>query len=369
MNAFSILFSDNFRGDDLSGLTRKRTLASISVGSRYRLIDFSLSALVNANVPNIGILVNNNYNSLVDHVGWGKDWDLNRKNSGLKIITPMSDTGLKAVTTNKFDALGNALFYLDSVLQDYVILADTNIIANINYKEMLDYHINSGSDITVAYTYKQPADQDSQIIFDDRGRVYDSLYHIKGYNEVVATQLKVHILSKSLLREVIQRGVTVGWENLMRDYISKNYNKLNVYAYQVHGYCKVINNIKDYYDFNMDLLNEDIRNELFLSGVDILTRVKDSVPSFYSETSEVRNSVLADGCLIKGSVENSIISRDVVIEEGAVVKNSIIMNRCVIGKGAIVNNTIMDRRSHVSEGTNVSGTTTEPYIIHKEVRV
>ncbi|MBF0709883.1 MULTISPECIES: glucose-1-phosphate adenylyltransferase subunit GlgD [unclassified Gemella] len=367
MNAFSILLSDNFRGDDLLGLTKKRTLASIPIGSRYRLIDFILSSLVKANISNIGLVVNNNYNSLVDHVGWGKDWDLNRKNAGLKIITPMSDTGLKAVNANKFDALANALFYLDYVLQDYVILADANIVANINFEEMLEYHKRTGADITVAYTYKEPSARDTQIVFNDRGKIYDSYYHINGHNEVVATQLKVHILSKQLLKEVINRGLTLGWEDMMRDYISKNYNKLNVQAYRVHGYCKVINNIQDYYNFNMDLLHDDVREELFLSGTEILTRVKDSVPSFYSETAEVSNSVLADGCTIKGKVENSIISRGVVIEEGVVVRNSIIMNGCVIGKNSDINHTIIDRRASVSEGTRVSGTHKEPYIVHKEV--
>ncbi|MDO4813734.1 MAG: glucose-1-phosphate adenylyltransferase subunit GlgD [Gemella sp.] len=369
MNAFSILFSDNFRGDDLSGLTKKRTLASLPIGARYRLIDFTLSSLVKAQVANIGLIVSNNYNSLVDHVGWGKDWDLNRKNAGLKIITPVTGTGLKAVINNKFEALGNALFYLDSVLQDYVILADTNIVANINYEEMLEYHKNTGADITVAYTYQEPAPQDTQIVFNDRGKIYDSFYHVNGFNEVVPTQLKVHILSKHLLKDLVQRGVTLGWENLMRDYISKNYNKLNVQAYRVHGYCKVINNIQDYYNFNMDLLHDEVREELFLSGTDILTRVKDSVPSLYTETSEVKNSVLADGCTIKGMVENSVISRGVVVEEGAVVRNSIIMNGCVIGKNTNINHTIMDRRAKVSEGVAVSGTATEPYIVHKEVEI
>lgn len=369
MNAFSILFSDNYRGDDLSGLTRVRTLSSIPIGARYRLIDFMLSSLVTSGIPNIGILVNHNYNSLVDHVGWGKDWDLNRKNSGLKIITPMVDGVGKSIITSKFDALENAMFYLDEVLQDYVILADANIIANIDFKEMLQYHEEKNADITIAYTYAEPKAQDSQIIFDERGRVYDSLYRINGYDEKVATQVRIHIMSKSFFKSIIERGLTLGWENLMRDFISKNFNKLNVYAYEIKGYFRSIDTITDYYQFNMDLLNDAVREELFLSGTEVLTRVKDSVPTFYGENADVQNSVLADGCIVKGTVENSVISRDVVVEEGAIIRNSIIMTKCVISKNAVVENTIMDRYAAVSENRRVAGTEVEPYIIHKGITV
>lgn len=369
MNALSILFSDNYKKDDLSGLTKRRTLSSMPIGSRYRLVDFMLSSLVKAGVPNIGMLVNQNYNSLVDHLGWGKDWDLNRKNSGLKIVTPMVNHLGKPVASNKFDALGNALFYLDEVLQDYVILADSNIIANIDFKEMLAYHQQRNADITVAYSYRQPNEQDSQIIFDERGRIYDSLYRINGHSDIVATQLKIHIMHRDVMKALIEKGVTLGWEDLMRDYIAKNYNKLNVYAYEVKGYCKVINNINDYYNFNMDLLNDNVREELFLNGTEILTRVKDSVPSFYGENANVLNSVLGDGCIINGTVENSVISRDVVVEEGAIIRNSIIMSKCVIGKNSNINNTIMDRYSTAKEGTIVSGTELEPYVVHKFMNI
>lgn len=369
MNALSILFSDNYRRDDLSGLTKKRTLSALPIGSRYRLVDFMLSSLVKAGVPNIGILVNQNYNSLVDHLGWGKDWDLNRKNSGLKIITPMVNDLGKTNLVNKFDALGNSLFYLNEVLQEYVILADANIVANVDFKEMLKYHKDTNADITVAYSYRKPAEKDSQIIFDERGRIYDSLYRMHGHDEVVPTQLKIHILHRDRYKEIIEKGLTLGWEDLMRDYISKNYNKLNVYAYEVKGYSKVINNINDYYDFNLDLLHDNVRQELFLSGTSILTRVKDSVPSFYGEKSNVINSVLADGCIIHGTVENSVISRDVIIEEGAVVKNSIIMTKCRIAKNSKLSHTIMDRYSATSENTDVGGTAVEPYIVHKNVTI
>lgn len=369
MNALSILISDNYKNENLSGLVRKRTLSSIPIGSRYRLIDFMLSSLVEARISNIVVLANNNYDSLVDHLGSGKDWDLSRKNSGLKIITPLANDKGKAIAVNKFDALSNSLYYLDKVLEEYVIVADANIIANVDFNSILNWHIETNADITIGYAYLRPSEKDTQIIFDDRGRIYDSLYHMYGSNEIVPTQLEIQIMSKRLYKEIVEKGMTLGWENMMNDYISKNFNKLNVYGYEIRGYCRVINNIRDYFEFNMDLLNDHIRAELFLSKTEILTRVKDSVPTFYGENADVKNSILADGSIIKGSVENSIISRDVVIEEGAVVKNSIIMTKCHIESDTVIENTIIDRYSKVTRGTRVSGTRNEPYIIHKGTTV
>lgn len=365
MNALSILISDNYKNENLSGLVRKRTLSSIPIGSRYRLIDFMLSSLVEARISNIVVLANNNYDSLVDHLGSGKDWDLSRKNSGLKVITPLANDKGKAIAVNKFDALSNSLYYLDKVLEEYVIIADANIIANVDFNSILNWHMETNADITIGYAYLRPSEKDTQIVFDDRGRIYDSLYHMYGGSEIVPTQLEIQIMSKRLFREIVEKGMTLGWENMMNDYISKNFNKLNVYGYEIRGYCRVINNIRDYYDFNMDLLNDNVRSELFLSKTEILTRVKDSVPTFYGENADVKDSILADGSIINGYVENSVISRDVVIEEGAVVKNSIIMTKCYIEADTVIENTIIDRYSRVTRGTRVSGTRNEPYIIHK----
>lgn len=365
MNAFCILFADTFNQGEMSSLVNNRTLASVPVASRYRLIDFMLSSLVKSGVPNIGLVVNNNYNSLMDHVGWGKDWDLNRKNSGLKLITPMADTLGKNIPTNKFEGMATTLNYVDSLLQEYCILADGNIISNIDFKDLLRFHEESKADITLAYINKKPKKGENELIFDSKNRVYDSLYHISDYNEERATQVKIHIMTKELYKGITKKGLTLGWENLVRDYVSKNFNKLNVYAYEIKGYCRSINNLRDYFDFNMSLLNDNIRKQVFVAGEGILTRIKDSVPTTYGATSLVKNSVLGDGCNIKGVVENSILFRDVVIEEGAVVRNSIVMTGSVIKKGANIDYVISDRYSGVGENVVLKGNENCQVLIEK----
>lgn len=354
MNAFCILFADCYKNYDIGGFIKNRTLASLPVGCRYRMVDFMLSSLVKAEVPNIGILTTNNYNSLMDHVGWGKDWDLNRKNSGLKIIPPLAISNT-TVARNKFEALNDAVPYISAIMQDYCILSDTNIISNIDFKDLLKFHKENNADITVVCTKREPLSGEIEMIVDNKNRAYDSLYHQNGADYEANTLLKITLMHKNLLKEIIQKGNTLGWEDVVRDYISKNFNRLNVYVYDVKGYSKVINDLDTYFDFNMDLLNEDVCKELFLSGTEILTRVKDSVPTLYGKNAKVSNSLFADGCHIFGKVENSIIFRDVIVEEGAEVKNSIIMSGTVIKSGAKLNYVITDKFVKINENKELKG--------------
>ena len=365
VNAFCVLFADNYRNDDLQGLVRNRTLASLAVASRYRMIDFMLSSLVKAEVSNIAVVTNYHYKSLMDHLSWGKDWDLNRKNSGLKFITPMSNHHSNRVAQNKIEALGDASKYADTLLEEYCILADGNIVGNIDFRDMVNYHKSTNADITLAYTYRKPQQRESQIIFDDKNRVYDSLYHYDGYDQVCPTQVKIYIMSKQMFKELVKKGTTLGWQDLLLDFITKNFHRLNVYGYEIKNYNRTINSVQEYYNFNRDLLNPEKLNELFLSGTDILTRVADSVPTTYGDGAIVKNSILGDGCEINGIVENSILFRDVVVEEEAVIKNSIVLPNCVIKKSAYLDCVILDKYAVVSEKVELKGTENCQVIVEK----
>lgn len=368
MNAFSILFSDGFKNYDIGGFVRNRTLASLPVGCRYRMVDFMLSSLVKANVPNIGILATNNYNSLMDHVGWGKDWDLNRKNSGLKILPPLaiSNTG---VARSKFEALNHALPYINSMLQKYCILADSNIIGNIDFRDMLDFHEKNNADFTVVCVKRKPRNGEIEMMVDSKNRAYDSLYHQFGADYECNTLIKVTLMNKEMLLDMIKKGNSQGWEDIVRDYISKNFNRFNVYAYELNGYCKVVDSLDSYFNLNMDLLNENVSKELFLSDTEILTRVKDSVPTLYGPDANIKNSMLADGCKINGSVENSIIFRDVIIEDGAQVNNSILMSGTVVKKGAKLDYVITDKSVSIGENKDLKGDKNRQFTVPKFIEI
>lgn len=367
MNAFCILFSDSFKNYDIGGFVKNRTLASLPIACRYRMVDFILSHLVKASVPNIGILATSNYNSLMDHVGWGKDWDLNRKNSGLKIIPPLAITN--SIARTKFEALSNAEPYINSMLQDYCILADSNIICNIDFKDMLEFHESKNADFTVAYVKRKAMLGEIELEIDEKNKAFSSLYHPNGTNYECNTLVKITILHKNVLKDLILKGTSHGWEDMVKDYISKNFNRLNVYAYEIKGYSAVITNLDNYFEFNMDLLKEEVSKELFLSETDILTRVKDSAPTLYGENAETKNSMFADGCRIFGKVENSLISRDVVIEEGAEVKNSIIMSGTTIKAGAKLDYVIADKGAYISEDKELKGDKNCQFTISKGKKI
>ena len=365
IKAFCVLFADNYRNDDLQGLVRNRTAAALPVISRYRMVDFMISSLVHANIDNIAVLTNHNYKSLLDHMSHGKDWDLNRKNRGLKFITPMSNYLSTRIPQNKIEALANTMVYTQSLDEEFVILADTNIIGNIDFKEMFQYHLDTGSDITVAYTYRKPNVGESQIIFDENHKVYESLYHFDGSENICATQVKIYILTKELFNGIVKKGLTLGWEDILRDYIAKNLETLRVFAYQIKGYLKVVNNIKDYYDLNMDMLDFNNLKDVFLSGTDIITRVQDTVPTIYGKNAVVKGSILGDGSKINGTVESSMVFRDVVVEEGAVVRSSIILSDAVIKTGSHLDYVIADKGVVVKQHTVLTGTEEVQVVVDK----
>ena len=369
MNAFCILFSDSYEKLDLSELTDNRTLASVPFGGRYRLVDFILSSLVGANVHNIGIITRNNYGSLMDHVGWGKDWDLNRKNSGIKFLTPFLKDNSSAFISNKIEALNSVIDFIKSSLPEYCILCDSNIIMNIDLKKFMEYHAEKEADITVAYKTMKSDAKELELTLNEYGRVVDTLFHQYPIPEEKDIQLNLLMLKKDLLISLIEKGITYGWYSLKKNVIAHGFNDYRIYGYNVSGYTSVIDSVENFYRTNMDLLNTDVRLELFHGKNQILTRIKDSVPTMYGENAVIKNSLVADGATIDGVVENCIIFRDVKIKKGAVVKNSIIMQGTEIGENSKLECVITDKDVSIGDEKLLAGTETMPFIINKGKRV
>ena len=365
MNAFCILFADSNETLDLSELSNERTLASVPFGGRYRLVDFALSSLVGAQIHNIGIVTRNNYGSLMDHVGWGKDWDLNRKNGGIKFLTPFLGNSDSAAISNRIESLNGAMDYIRSALPEYCILCDSNIIMNIDLEKFMEYHEAKGGDITFAYTNMATNTKELEVTLNDDGKLVDTLYHQYPHKEEKNIQLNMIILKKDLLISLIEKGITYGWYSIKKNVLANGYGEYKIYGYKVEGYTSVINSVETFYKTNMDLLCKDVRMELFMGKNPILTRIKDSVPTIYGENCNICNSLIADGCTIDGTVENCIIFRDVKIEKGAVVKNSIIMQNTTVKADASLNCVITDKDVIIGEGRLLAGTETMPFIINK----
>ncbi len=361
-----ILYSESY-GVAPNELVSERTLATVPFAGRYRLIDFILSSLVKAKIFNIGILTKEHYGSLQDHLGWGKDWDLDRKTGGLKILTPFAKAET-ASTRNRsgVDALWSAKGYIEMCDEDYVILADTNQVMNIDFTSMIKSHIEQKADITLLYQNHDNAVYNGVVLdCNSSGRVVDAYFTVGQENEIQSAMLNVVIFDKKLLLSLLDRAFTFGWTNLVRDFITKNISKLNIYGFEHKGYCAVVNTVADYYQASMDLLKRDIRKELFYSDTPVLTRVKNSVPTIYGFDCKVQNSLIADECEINGELNNCIVFRGVKIQKGAVLNNCIIMQRSSIGSGAKLNCVITDKDVIVEDHHVLSGYSSYPFIISK----
>jgi glucose-1-phosphate adenylyltransferase len=365
MNALGVLFS-NIHDDDLKDLTLNRTTASVPFGGRYRLVDFILSNLVNANIFNVAIITKTNYHSLMDHLETGKAWDLNRKNGGLAIFPPFACNSLKNVYRGKLEALIGIKTFLDNAREEYIVLSDCNIVCNLDLRDIIEKHIDSDADITIVYHSSKHVAQNDLILKVDKNEcVYDISIALKECTVRSNIGLGTYIIKRELLVKIVEDAYAHGYFDFEREYLQKNIHFIKICGYENKGYSAAINSISKYYKCNMDLLNSNVRKELFYENGKIYTKAKDTVPAKYGSSARVSNSLIADGTIIKGTVENSIIFRGVKIEEGACVRNSIIMQSTVIEKDSQLDYVITDKNVLITPGRVIIGVESYPTVIEK----
>lgn len=364
-----ILVQDRF--DALRELTMNRTVASVPFGGRYRLIDFVLSNLVNSGVREVGIVTKSNYYSLMDHVGSGKEWDLNRKKGGLAILPPSYSSPAMFGGTGKLEALYGVIDYIRHSQNKYVLISDANVIGNIDYNKLLEYHISKHAYMTAVYRRDvyDPArfHNNTFVKVDSSGRVIDVAIN-QGIQLYCNMLLGIYIIERELLEFLISQCMAHNKMDFERNIIQDMCHDLDICGWCCDGYVEKIDSIETFRRANMALLQEKTREELF-SGGKILTKVRDEVPTLYGNDTRVQNSMLADGCIIEGSVTNSILFRSVKIGCGASVRGSIIMQGSVIGAGAVVENCILDKDVVVTGGQRIVGAETYPLVIAKNSKI
>ena len=359
-------------------LTSERLMASIPFGGRYRMIDFLLSSMVNCGIDNISILVRENYFSLTDHLGSGREWDLVRKNGGLNIFPPFAQKSMN-VYGGRIEAIAGILGFLRSQKEKYVVMADTNIAMNFDFNAMIDAHVASGADITVAYKKEElPADlatmrDDSSkgtyytFDMDDEDRING--IHINSQKSGVQNYgMNVYVMERELLIDTINTAFIGGGVYFERDILLPHLDDMKICGYEYTGYTSRILSLRGYFDENMKLLVDENLDALF-SGHAIYTKIRDDNPTRYIGDAKASNVMIADGCVIEGEVENSILFRGVKIGKGAKVKNCILMQDTVVEDGADLEYVITDKKVHVSEGKNLSGTDTFPVFVAKRQTV
>ena len=369
-NAIGIIFPNSY--DNLvPELAGDRLMASIPFAGRYRIIDFLLSSLANCGISNIAIVVRENYHSLMDHLGSGRAWDLLRKNGGLSIFPPYAEKNMK-VYSGRVEALESILPYLRSKKVSYVIMMDANIAVDFDFNAMLAEHIESGADVTVAYTEQEiPAEL---IRAGSHGDMYYTLKLDEGRvrrifmnSEMCGKQnlsMNIYIMDREALIDKIHAAFVRGSSCFERDILAPRLEKYNIRGYKYDGYYARICGLKSYFDENMKLLDDETLDALFTGG-QIYTKIRDDNPTRYINGCKTKNNLVADGCVIEGDVENCVLFRGVKIAKGAKIRNSVLMQDTVVNAGARLDYVVTDKNVTIEVGQELKGTDTQPFYVAK----
>ena len=370
ISAAGIIFS-NLNNNTLSRLTRDRTVAAIPFACRYRLIDFCLSNLVNANISKIHVVANYNYRSLLEHIGSGKDWDLARRKDGINLISPFqtANSASAKVFATHMEALKSMKQYIDEFKEEHVVLMDSDYVLNIDIADVIRVHEKTNANITMVtkiadkdYTSKNARVFVSSVA----GKITDIAMNNKASISNPELVLNIFVMKTSYLRTLI--GEAEAYDlNSFTEMLRRKYSHSNYRTYCFDGYAATVSSFLDYYKCSMELVkNGEARNSLLNEKTrPILTRVHNSAPVVYSKTANVENSLIADDCVIEGTVINSVISRGVHVARGAVVKNSILFQRTKVEKNAELNCIVTDKQVTVTEGVKLSGNENMPFFVQK----
>ena len=371
-NAFGLIVTGE-RTTRLKDLTLSRSTAAVPFGGRYRAIDFILSNLVNAGITSVGLITEKNYHSLMDHLGSGKEWDLHRKREGLFILPPFMTKENSGVFRGAVDAIRSVIGYVRRTSDDYVILSWAWNVMNVDLVPMMEQHLSTGADVTILYAEDgslQPEEQsqDLRLIMDEKGRVTDmelDAYRPRSVNR----STDVMILKKELLEYLVEEAYARGEYDFHRDILLKKCKTLNIMGYKFEGFLARMESVEGYFANSMALLNPDVQADLFNAHRPIYTKVKDEVAARYSVSAQVKNALVADGCVIEGLVENSILFRGVHVKPGARIYNSIVMQGAEIGENVLLDHVILDKGVKILPGRNLQGYDNFPIVIRKNQTV
>lgn len=348
---------------DLGELTRIRTVSAVPFAGRYRLIDFVLSSMVNSGMNTVGVATGHNYQSLLNHIGTGKPWDLARKREGLFVLPPAQDVVLTGDC--RIAVLSGIIGFLERSKQHYVVVADGNNVCNIRFDKVVEQHKAVGAEITVIYQQvKSKVDGETYVDVDENGAVKDLVY-AQDRKKCLNRMVGYYVFTKDILINLLEECMIHGKKRFVKDIIERNINRCKIYGYCFDRFLRSIKDIDSYYKVSMELFESGKRKDLFMSEDKIFTKSKDRIPTRYLSDASIKSSIVADGCVIDGTVEDSIIFRGVAINKGAVVKNCIVMQEGIISPKATLSCCILDKNCIIREGKTLVGQQDFPIVVSK----
>ncbi len=363
--AITAMIFSNSNDEALKELTEIRSMASLPFGGRYRLIDFALSNLVNAGISNIGVVTNENYSSLLDHIESGVFWDLDRKNGGLHIIPPFI-RGTKKYR-GYADALYRAAEYISNNSCEYVVAYDSGIAANVDISALINAHIEKDADVTFVYRNSDTADKlrnTLKIEIDETGKITE-LNKVCSADKDGRYTMGIAVFKKSAFLSVLNSTIAVKDDVTFSDFMANSFSNISIYGFEHNGFTAVMDCRKAYFENSMKLLNKEIRDDLFNRERPVYTKTRDDMPTRYGTHSDVKNSLVADGCIIDGTVKNCILFRGVHIRKGATAENSILMQGVDVRENAVVKYVVSDKNAVIDNKEPVCGTNRKAFIIKK----
>ncbi len=362
-SVMGFIFS-NFHEEAIPELTFKRTMGSVPFGGKYRLIDFPLSNMVNSDIAKIGVATKSNYTSLMNHLGSGKMWNLSRRRGGLVLLPPFAENGSFNTRIEMIYALRS---FLEHSTEEYVLICDCDQIYNISYKNMIKQHIESGADITIAYKSGVLPDKLHEPVImkiNNINRVTEILINPTVHGECNYA-LSSFLINRNLLLRLVCDCISKNQVDFKRDILQRNTQVLKINGYRFDGFLSIITSVKSYFDANMALMNADIRRELFTMDRPVFTKIRDDMPSKYGLSSVVKNSLVAQGCVIEGEVRNSILFKGVHIHKNVRIENCVIMQDTQVYEDSRLSYVICDKDVTVRSDRTVSGYSTYPVFIGK----
>lgn len=369
-NVLGLIFA-SINDSAVIDLTKLRTMGSIPYGGRYRTVDFPLSNMVNSGISEVGVITKSNYGSLLDHLGSGREWDLARKKGGLHLLPPFSQVG-GGTYQGRLEALSNIWSFVEHTKAKYVVLADCDVITTIDFSAALEQHENSGADITIIYAkglYNRDKNVNGCILqIDEENTVKEVLTNpmISGECNIA---LDMFVMSTEFLKQVVLEAISKNQTSLIRNVLQARKDEFTFKAFEHKGSFFKIDSLEAYYKANLALLNSDIRNSIFQSDAPIYTKIGDNPPVKYGLEASVKNSLIADGCVIEGTVENCVLFRGVKIGKGALVRNCVLMQGTEIGDGCSMDAIIADKNVTISENRVLTGSPEYPLYLGKKAKI
>ncbi|MGL5085775.1 MAG: glucose-1-phosphate adenylyltransferase subunit GlgD [Clostridium sp.] len=350
----------------MGDLVRERSIGSVPIAGRYRVIDFILSNMTNSGIEGIDIFTKNKSRSLINHLTNGRPWDLHRKKDGLKVF----NFGDNEPVHDDVHSFSDNIEHINKSRKEYVLIAPSYMVCNIDYNELMKEHLKSKNDITIVYKRMSNEDinfEGCDILNINNEKKVSSI----GENILIEPShdvnisMEMYIMKREVFINIIYSSIKSGLYKKVKQYISANLDKLVVGGYEFKGYLACINSVKSYFDMNMNLLDKKVNKELFYDNKPIYTKSQDESPTQYTKDSNVVNSIVANGSFIEGKLENCIVGRRVYIAEGTEISNCIILENSVIGPNANMSNVITNKGAVVEVNQVISGTKDNFVIIQK----